>query len=133
MGEWKDKSAQKLNFGKEGAMARDPSSREIKKGELLEGRITLVEETTIKVPSGASPHNYTMVTSSGEVVTFLGTASLDRLIKDEQDNLVRITYVGDVKSSSGFNVKQFKVEVYRESLEEKAAEEAVADDQEPKF
>lgn len=129
MGEWEDKTAQKINFGKPGGLARDPNSREIKKGELLEGRITMVEDAQM---GEKKLHNYTMETIEGELVTFLGTASLDRLIKDEEGSLVRITYVGDVVSGSGFNVKQFKVAVYRETLEE-VAEEAVEADSEPKL
>jgi len=126
MGQWKSKTAQKVNFGKEGNLARDPSSREIAKGELLEGRITLVEDVTL---GGKSLHNYTLETVGGELVTFLGTASLDRLIKDEEGSMVRITYAGDAKSSSGFNVKQFDVQAYRED----EAEEAVRADSEPEL
>jgi len=120
-GKWEEKSATKVNFGDTG----DKDSRKVKIGQTLEGRILSAEETTLD----GRPHNYTLDEGDGKLVTFLGTASLDRLLKDEVGQLVRVKYLGDVKSGGGFMVKQFAVSVYRDH----EAEEAIAADSEPKM
>jgi len=107
MGNWEEKSANKVNFGITG----DKESRHLAVGETLEGRLVTCDPTQLKV------NNYTLDTGE-ELVTFLGTAALDKLISTEVGSLVRITYKGDQKSGSGFSVKQFNVQVYRESAEE---------------
>lgn len=114
---WKQKSAQKLNFGETG----DKDSRKVKVGDELTGRILDASETNLD----GNPHNYTMETEGG-LITFLGTASLDRLIKDEVGNLVKIKYLGDVKSGGGFMVKQFDVAVWDEDEPEAEAAKAKA-------
>ena len=113
---WKKKSAQKVNFGETG----DPGGRKVAKGEALVGKIVGVEETTMD----GHPHNYTMEDENGDLLTFLGTAALDRLIKDEEGSLVKLTYLGDVKSGGGFNVKQFDVEIWDDSEPEKETAKA---------
>ena len=111
---FKSKTAQKLNFGKEGSLVRSPDSVQINEGETLQGVLIGVDETTL----AGGPHNYTMEEKDRGLVTFLGTAALDRLLKDEKDSLVRITYKGSIKASgSGFDVKQFEVEVWDEEEE----------------
>lgn len=112
---YKSKSAQKVNFGKEGNLARAEGSIQINEGETLEGIVTAVDEITMQ---GKPTHNYTMEDKERGMITFLGTASLDRLLKDEQGSLVRITYKGDTKATgSGFNVKLFEVEVWEDEGE----------------
>jgi len=107
---WKQKSAEKINFGATGSEV----GRKIEEGEALTCRITAVEPITM---SGKETHNYTAEEEGGNLITFLGTASLDRLLKDEVGSLVKITYVGDVKSSGGFNVKQFEGDVWEDDPE----------------
>jgi hypothetical protein len=60
-------------------------------------------------------NTYTMLTENNEIISFLGNTVLDKVLADELDSLVRITYTGEVKSSGGFKVKQFKVEVWEDN------------------
>jgi len=123
---WETKSANKINFGTTG----DEKSIKVAKGETIEGRITLIEETQLGRAGGTPPKNYTLELTAkfktlkvGELVTFLGTSALDRLISSEENQIVRIKYIGDVKSTStGQDVKQYDVAVYRpDEIEEPVA------------
>lgn len=62
-------------------------------------------------------NTYTLEQSDGKLITFLGTTVLDKILNDEEGSLVKIVYTGDVKTTGGFSVKQFKVYVWEEEKE----------------
>lgn len=91
---WEKKSAEKINFEEEGM--------------ITEGRVISIQ------PSNLGVNSYTLSCEGGVLVSFLGTTVLDRLLSDELGNVVKIKYLGDMKTSRGFRVKQFEVFVWRE-------------------
>ena len=57
------------------------------------------------------------------MVSFLGTTVLDKLLGEQLGEIVSVTYKGDQKSSGGFNVKQFDVQIWDDNM--------VGDDEKP--
>jgi hypothetical protein len=94
---WEEKVAGKINFDKVGM-------------EVL-GRITDI--TQVQMPN-AKVNSYTMVLDSGETVSFLGTTVLDRLVGHELNSLVKIKYLGLVKTGGARNLKTFQVHIWRD-------------------
>jgi hypothetical protein len=96
---WEKKSAEKIEFSE--------------KGMVVEGRLLGLQRLE---RLGINSYTMSVVDENGEdsLIAFLGTTVLDRLLPDEIGNLVRLTYTGEQKTSAGYKVKQFEVEVYRE-------------------
>ena len=95
---WKEKTAEKISFSD--------------KGMVITGKIVSVGDA-----GRLEVKTYTMDTDDG-LITFLGNTVLDKVLPDELGQLVRIEYLGDQKSSGGYNVKQFKVEVWSDDESE---------------
>ena len=98
---WKEKVAGKISF------------EEV--GQEIIGKITDIKDQPM--PGGTSVNAYTMVTEEGELINFLGTTVLDRLIGHEEGSLVKIRYLGMTKTGSNRNLKNFHVEIWEESEE----------------
>ncbi len=98
---WKERTPTKVTFNKEGME--------------IEGRLSNISPTQLGVNS------YTLITGEDELLSFLGTAVLDRILSKELNSLIKIKYLGEVKTGKGFKVKQFEVHVWEdeESLGEK--------------
>lgn len=110
---WKEKTPRKLSFG-----------TDIKEGTAIVGTIESCQ------PAGELGVNtYTMMTQAegdkaGELIGFLGNTMLDKVLPTELGNLVRIKYLGKVRTSAKREVMQFKVDVWED--EDTSAEDAGA-------
>lgn len=98
---WEEKSAGKVTFDKV--------------NQELVGRITEIKPTELGVNS------FTLVDASdGELKSFLGTTVLDRVLANELNSVVKIVYLGTARTGRGFNVKQFRVLIWKEEEGEEA-------------
>lgn len=107
---WKQKNPVKIEFSEEGMV--------------VEGKIVAVQHLeSLKVNS------YTLESADGSgLVTFLGNTVLDKTINDELDSVVRIEYLGEEKTSGGFKVKQFNVNIWVDDDEPDVKEVAEAEE-----
>lgn len=105
MGGWRKVTAEKITFDTEGMV--------------VEGVLISVQDTELGVKS------YVVATDGDEPnVTFLGTHILDKHIGDLKGRRVQIVYKGEVKTSRGFNVKDFDINVWDSDSDEDKAPEA---------
>lgn len=84
-------------------------SRFGKPGDSIEGKLLKVGQTKFR---NGTAGKYTVELETGEEVTFNGSVRLDDLMADVPINsFVRITYTGDTKTGSNFQMRNFDVEV----------------------
>jgi hypothetical protein len=91
---WDEKISGKISFEKEGM-------------EVV-GKVTDIKSTDLGVNS------YSLTDEDGDLVSFLGTTVLDRLLSTELNSLVKIIYTGEVRTGRGFKVKQFRVFIWKD-------------------
>lgn len=78
------------------------------KGQTLAGY--LLEKATLKSKEGKSFQKYLVKTSSGSILSTLGSHQLDRALNEvSTGSYVEITYNGKKKLDGGRTVKQFTV------------------------
>lgn len=103
MGEWEEKTPEKITFDTPGM-------------EVI-GRITDIKPTELKVNS------YTLLNDEGDLVSFLGTTVLDRVLSTELNSRVKIVYTGEARTGRGYKVKQFRIFTWKEGAIEEPTEE----------
>ena len=100
---WKEKTPRKLSFG-----------TDIKEGDAIVGTIESCQK------AGALDVNtYTIATQAegdkpSELIGFLGNTMLDKVLPNEIGNLVRIKYLGKVRTAAKREVMQFRVDVWED-------------------
>lgn len=80
-------------------------------GMIIEGTLVEILPSGFVNDNGVSVISYLVLQKNGKLVQFLGTTMLERLLSDELNSKVRITYLGEAKSSKGRTFKNFKIEV----------------------
>lgn len=105
---------ERLEQSEEINMSEEIEYEEIQAGTvwIFEGEGDSIEGELIGKVDGQFGKNFILKDSSGEETTVFGGAVLNTKLRNaEEGKMVRITYIGEVKSQAGRVYKDFKVEV----------------------